>query len=252
MNPLDAAWSLLKALPEQQVHRWSPRTTWPPAEPPRGYSAPWTEREDTERVGTIHPAIAGLLERTSAENFPEGDYRREALERGKREFDIQNTSHDDFPRVPQPLLARHKRQISPLEWVHNPVPVSTELESRVEGQPYFPPHDVPNPDAGWHAQTREHTPLHEQIGHDADLIDPKAGWRGTGAPIPLPQHTYVPPYPSYRSPKFVTSDASLSPQVGPTGMPEGIPSDWAERHPWEDPEPEPDFLSNPAPAPSWW
>ena len=225
MNAFDIAWSLLKALPEQQMYRWTPRSKFPSPEPSGFHYG--------ERVGTIHPAIAGLVERTSAENFPEGDYRREALERGKREFDIHNTSHDDFPRVPQPLLARHKRQISPLEWYDNPVPVSTELESRVEGQPYFPPHDVPNPDAGWHAQTREHTPLHEQIGHDADLIDPKAGWRGTGAPIPLPQHTYVPQYPSYRSPNIVTSDASVSPQVGPTGMPEGISPDWAERHPWE-------------------
>ena len=182
----------------------------------------------------MHPAIRGLVERMNPESWSDAD--RQAARRARREFDIHNTDPYDFPNVPQPLRAYGGQgAIYPPEWYDNPVPVSTELQTRVEGQPYFPSHDVPNPDANarWDAQRRDFRPLREQIGHDADLIDQGAGFRGQGAPRPLPQHTFVPEYPSYRSPKSVTSDASLSPQVGPTGMPEDIPSDWDDRHPWE-------------------
>jgi len=171
------------------MYRWTPDAKFPSAvEPPlppgHSHSAPYLAPEGYnvsypgERLGTIHPAIAGLVERMNPKGWADTD--RQAAHQARREFDIQNTGRDDFS----------DSYISPQEWSDNPVPISTELESRIEGQPHFPPHIVPNPDAEWAKRPWE------EIGHDADLID-------QGAPRPLPQHTYVPQYPSYRPPSLV-------------------------------------------------
>tara|TARA_R100000008_G_C3573999_1_gene164008 strand:- start:818 stop:1075 length:258 start_codon:yes stop_codon:yes gene_type:complete len=56
MKPIDAAWSLLKALPEQQVYA--------------GDKGPVETGRGDVRLGTAHPAIEGLLSRKQRRKQP--------------------------------------------------------------------------------------------------------------------------------------------------------------------------------------
>ena len=83
MNPFDAAWSVLKALPEDQVFSQSGG---------RMYG----QIPEQERHGTVHPAIRGLLQRRNRGVGPDG--------------------YTDFNR------ARPSMQVdSPEHWTHSPV-----------------------------------------------------------------------------------------------------------------------------------
>ena len=66
MKPIDAAWNLLKALPEQQMFvERTPRTTVSGAD---DYEYEYENRPEIDRygarsLGTVHPAILGMLQR---------------------------------------------------------------------------------------------------------------------------------------------------------------------------------------------
>ena len=65
MNPFDAAWSVLKALPEDQMFTQSGATMY-------------GQIPEQERHGTVHPAIRGLLQRLNRGVGPDGytDFNR--------------------------------------------------------------------------------------------------------------------------------------------------------------------------------
>lgn len=72
-SPIDIAWAVLKALPEQQMHYQDDR-------PFNLRNRLWRSRG--RRLGTIHPAIAGLLERHAANR---AGIPKELFERAKKE-----------------------------------------------------------------------------------------------------------------------------------------------------------------------
>ena len=215
MNAFDIAWSVLKALPEQQMYG---HVLQPPIQ--RGpneweYSQPPSyEPNLDDRRGTMHPAIAGLEARRNPESWSDTD--RQIAHRARHRADIERTSRGGD--------GRHGKRDDLLD---RPFTTSTGMEARkryglMRGQPHFPTNSNPFV-----------TRTQELYGHDPDLINPE-----TGDYVPLPQHTYAPPspsYPSYRPPERWNAKQQQweGPPPPSAGIPEDIPSDWAERHPWE-------------------
>ena len=64
VKPLDAAWSLLKALPEQQRRVYNPELAGT-------HPTKWRDSPQPQTHTTLPPAIIGLLERTYGKNWPQ-------------------------------------------------------------------------------------------------------------------------------------------------------------------------------------
>lgn len=94
MNPFDAAWSVIKALPEDQMFT-------------EDGGGRYEKIPEQERHGTVHPAIRGLLQR--------------------RHRGLGTDGYTDFNR------ARPSMQIDrPDHWSHSPGPGIEDLGSRYE------------------------------------------------------------------------------------------------------------------------
>ena len=221
MNPIDVAWSVLKALPEQQMYGHVLQDPIQRGPNEWEYSQPPSYEPDLDdRRGTMHPAIAGLEARRNPESW--SDLDRQIAQRARHRADIERTSrggpdYTGYTGMRDSLLDR-------------PFTTSTGMEAQeryglMREQPHFPMNRNPFV-----------TRTQELYGHDPDLINPE-----TGDYVPLPQHTYVPPPPSYPSYKPSERWNAMQQQwegpatsgYGTAGMPEDIPSDWDERHPWE-------------------
>lgn len=71
--PMEKAWNTLKALPEQQMFVNRPRFSNLGDEAYDEYSGyPMADDQGHRSLGTVHPAIYGMLERKKNENVPKG------------------------------------------------------------------------------------------------------------------------------------------------------------------------------------
>ena len=116
MSAFDKAWNFLKALPEQQLHDYDKPIIQSQHDIERG-------PQSHSRIKTLHPAIAGMLERRG-ELDPRGNYvnywggemgvdsgyDRESGDKssGAKRFFDESEHHDPY-QTPEALRADHRQ-----------------------------------------------------------------------------------------------------------------------------------------------
>lgn len=113
MSPFDAAWNLLKAIPEQQAfsaYARPPRTMGAPFYRDRYDGKPDTEHGyDMDQYGTVHPAIIGMLSRRASGGIPSLHVEREhSMKNPRFANNLEITSSLDKRN---PIMTAHQREI---------------------------------------------------------------------------------------------------------------------------------------------
>ena len=135
-SPIDHAWALLKALPEQQMFvNPSPRYNLDEPEAEH-YELPEIDARGARSVGTMHPAIRGMLQRFQDERMadygPAGKFKPDMVESDEREH---IRGFGTGPRLNE-LLAIRERENAPLG-ERSPQDSDMYLEHRASGRtPY--------------------------------------------------------------------------------------------------------------------